>query len=140
MDFLCLWSTQSGRAKACARRCTRIIRSNCNVDNDEGTSEISILSKEDLLHRMNVSKKNNGKGEQSTHSEDRRSSETYSSSPLYSCLLNDGCSFDDFGADNFLSLGDFSRTKKGGLTLIMFVSTTGDGEQCDTIQNCWKAL
>lgn len=80
-----LWSTQSGRAKACARRTARLLRSR-GVATGVGC----------------------------------------------------GCSFDSYGASNFLSFGGRGGDKRR--LLVAFVSTTGDAEQCDTIRQTWAAL
>ncbi|KAG7341539.1 FAD binding protein [Nitzschia inconspicua] len=77
-----LWSTQSGRAKACARRAARILREQTHIQ---------------LLNGM-------------------------------------GCPFDDVSFVKFVPLVPPSSL------LIMFVSTTGDGEHCDSIKQTWKAL
>ncbi len=81
-----LWATQSGRAKACARRTIRLLHSSLGIS------------------------PNNIQGQ---------------------------CSFDDFGADRFLSLG---RQQPKGSLLLMFVSTTGDAEQCTSITSTWSKL
>jgi flavodoxin len=85
MDDLCqvLYSTQSGRAKACARRVVRMIREQY---------DITILS---------VS------------------------------------SFDE--SPNNLLLPPIEEETKFYLWILL-VSTTGDGEHCDSIQSTWKAL
>ena len=80
-----LYSTQSGRAKACARRAARLLQH----------------------HRF--------------------------SSSIYG-----NCSFDDFGVSNFLSLGNHSSETTH--LLLLFVSTTGDGEHTTSIANTWSAL
>jgi sulfite reductase alpha subunit-like flavoprotein len=74
-----LYSTQSGRAKACARRSSRLLRSN-----------------------------------------------------YPSIVINGHCTFDDFGVNNFLSLDN--------TLLLLFVSTTGDGEHTTSIAKTWSAL
>lgn len=58
-----------------------------------------------------------------------------------------GSSFDDYGALEFLKLGGGEGKSQnehhlnGGLKLIvLFVSTTGDGEQCDSIHETWNML
>ena len=79
-----LWATQSGRAKACARRTIRLLHSSLGIT------------------------PNNIQGQ---------------------------CSFDDFGADGFLSLGQQQNS-----LLLMFVSTTGDAEQCTSIASTWSKL
>ena len=126
-EIIILWSTQGGRAKACARRTCRILRDyyfdskdSANDDNDKAEAE----------------------------------EEAAMSSNYY------GMSFDDFGAEEFLNLGNYnnsnsSNSNKGHANnttnnnidgeskkklVIMFVSTTGDGEHCDTIQDTWKLL
>ena len=81
-----LWATQSGRAKACARRTIRLLHSTLGITS------------------------NNIQGQ---------------------------CSFDDFGSDRFLSLGQ--QQQKSHL-LLLFVSTTGDAEQCTSIASTWSKL
>ena len=61
-----------------------------------------------------------------------------------------GTSFDDFGANQFLNIGNIKDMKehldgRGGggkrkKIVLMFVSTTGDAEHCDNIQNTWRLL
>ncbi len=101
-----LWSTQGGRAKACARRTTRILldstRSSYPCESQGGLPD-----------------------------------------GYY------GSSFDDFGARDFLKMGrleagagsgsgsEGNTTKK---LVILFVSTTGDAEHCDSIKEFWKVL
>lgn len=103
-----LWATQSGRAKACARRTIRLLHSAVGITAGN---------------------------------------------------IQGQCSFDDFGADRFLSLGCYNQQQtnatysngsgNGGSCnddnqqkrlLLMFVSTTGDAEQCSTIQSTWSKL
>ena len=79
-----LWSTQSGRAKACARRTRRI------------------LSERTTLHIESV-----------------------------------GCAFDETDKP-FIEW--VAHNVSDGCFLLLFVSTTGDGEHCDSIRNTWKAL
>jgi len=47
--------------------------------------------------------------------------------------INSVSSFDEYGIENFLSIGK-------DVLLICFVSTTGEGEHCDTIQEVWNYL
>jgi sulfite reductase alpha subunit-like flavoprotein len=84
-----LWATQSGRAKACARRTIRLLHSSLGIT------------------------PNNIQGQ---------------------------CSFDDFGADRFLSLGQHRQQQQQTDLLLMFVSTTGDAEQCTSIASTWSKL
>ncbi|KAL3902725.1 MAG: hypothetical protein SGILL_010722, partial [Bacillariaceae sp.] len=80
-----LWSTQSGRAKACARRVARILEEQTAVEVKGGV----------------------------------------------------GSPFDDLP----VSFVNFASSLPPRTSLIvMFVSTTGDGEQCDSIRDTWKAL
>lgn len=81
--YTILWSTQSGKAKACARRAARILCS-CSKASDQ-----------------------------------------IEPAGYY------GCSFDDYTPSSF------ANTK--GL-VIMFISTTGDGEHTDTITKTWNFL
>jgi len=98
--YTILWSTQGGRAKACARRTARILRDSTN-------SSGSATNLPDGYY---------------------------------------GSSFDDYGARDFLNLGQGSSDNSNGGTdtnkrlIIMFVSTTGDAEQCDSIRDTWKML
>jgi len=117
-----LWSTQGGRAKACARRTTRILR---DANHDTGTD---------------------------------------TDNPIPDGYY--GSSFDDYGARHFLKLGETASADKDGndndsnndndndndrvrvvstpidkrKLVILFVSTTGDAEQCDSIHETWKIL
>ena len=79
-----LYSTQSGRAKACARRSSRLLKTK-----------------------------------------------------YPSILISGNCSFDEFGVKNFLSLGSLNANKN---VLLLFVSTTGDGEHTTSIAKTWSAL
>lgn len=87
-----LWSTQGGRAKACARRTARILR--------ESNSAIS----------------------------------SQIPGGYY------GSSFDDYGPIDFFKLGSESVSDGKRRLVILFVSTTGDAEQCDSISNTWKMM
>ena len=80
-----LFSTQSGRAKACARRSARLVREETCVR---------------LLNRS-------------------------------------GQPFDD-AVHDLSEFCDVLRASKS--LLLLFVSTTGDGEHTDTIQRTWKLL
>jgi hypothetical protein len=110
-----LWSTQGGRAKACARRTARLIRD----------------------QQLRVSAHANA---------------TYELPSGYY-----GSSFDDYGPLEFFKLGHdepscypttTSSTSISSSTnaqqqkrlVIMFVSTTGDAEHCDSIKDTWKQL
>lgn len=92
--IIVLWASSTGRAKSCARRACRLIRS----------------------HGV----------------------------PITSC-----CSFDDFGSSALLNIGrnvvdkdstSTSPLSSSSVLLVLFVSTTGDGEQCDSMKECWLAL
>ena len=85
------FSTQSGRAKACARRCSRLIRERTN----------------------------------------------------YRVLNRSGSAFDDDIQQHHPKqglTGWCSSLKNSKSLLVLFVSTTGDGEHTDTIRNTWKLL
>jgi len=82
-----VWSTQSGRAKACARRTARILGERTTVELEGGI----------------------------------------------------GTPFDETPVP-FLELLASPPTDGSGTLILMFVSTTGDGEQCDSIRNTWKSL
>jgi len=99
-----LWSTQSGRAKACARRTARLLRSR----------GVSIVS-------------SNAAGGDTSHGS-------------AAAGVGYGCSFDDYGASNFLSFGTGGVAGHRRRLLVAFVSTTGDAEQCDAIRHTWAAL
>jgi len=130
-ECIILWSTQSGRAKACARRCARTIRSHFDTNKKDKSNPVLIIGKENLLREKNDDQSNDLNNipvlKECNH-------------PLSWSLMNSGCAFDDFGAENLLSIGRKASKRKNPLTLIMFVSTTGDAEQCDSIQECWNAL
>jgi Sulfite reductase, alpha subunit (flavoprotein) len=127
-----LWSTQGGRAKACARRTARLIRDQQYHQYQQATSNPPPDS---------------------------------SSSSLV--LLPDGyygSSFDDYGPLEFFKLGNHHHEPSSTATtnhkdtaatdqeekrihkqrhknlVIMFVSTTGDAEQCDSVKETWKQL
>ena len=103
LNYTILWSTQGGRAKACARRSARILR--------DATSELS--------------SNNHGHGNVATEL----------GMGYY------GSSFDDYGASDLLKLGRSSDSLVGTKKLvILFVSTTGDGEHCDSIHDTWRVL
>jgi flavodoxin len=87
MDAPCqvLYSTQSGRAKACARRVVRIIREQ------------------------------------------------------YDMTIRSVSSFDE-SPNNLLLLPPSTESETKSCLWILLVSTTGDGEHCDSIQSTWKAL
>ena len=82
-----LWSTQSGRSKACARRTARIL------------GEKTMLKLEGGI----------------------------------------GSPFDEMPLQ-FLDLMTAPKKEIGHTLILMFVSTTGDGEHCDSIRNTWKSL
>ena len=82
-----MWSTQSGRAKACARRTARILGERTVVKLEGGI----------------------------------------------------GSPFDETPIP-FLELLASAPKDGNGTLFLMFVSTTGDGEQCDSIRNTWKSL
>ena len=82
-----MWSTQSGRAKACARRTARILGEKTMVKLEGGI----------------------------------------------------GSPFDETPVP-FLELLTSTHEDGDGTLILMFVSTTGDGEQCDPIRNTWKSL
>ena len=77
-----LWSTQSGRAKACARRVARILREQTDT------------------------------------------------------IVTVGGEVDEYAFCERISEGAFPPHH----WWIFLISTTGDGEQCDNIQQTWKAL
>ena len=118
-----LWSTQGGRAKACARRTSRILRDyyqyflheNGMIENPHPSSKLSSKSSVD--------------GDVDDDSSGGRLSLSYY-----------GTSFDDFGANEFLNIGKKKGNKGGRKIVVMFVSTTGDAEHCDNIQNTWRLL
>lgn len=95
-----LWSTQSGKAKACARRVSRILR-------EQTTAEIG------------------GAG-----------------FPFDECpipLVQIASSSDYLSNDGTRKVTYKKHSFEEPL-LLMFVSTTGDGEQCDSIRDTWQAL
>ena len=86
------YSTQSGRAKSCARRTARILREQTTVQLVDGIG--------------------------SPFDETRI--------PFLELLTN--------------SNSDSDSNSNNTTLFLMFVSTTGDGEQCDSIRNTWKML
>ena len=104
-----LWSTQSGRAKACARRTARLLRA-------RGTSIAA-----NPAHRSEALANGSAAPTRSTAGSG----------------VGYGCSFDSYGASNFLSFGGAGDKRR---LLVAFVSTTGDAEQCDSIRQTWAAL
>jgi len=117
--YTILWSTQGGRAKACARRTARILRD--AVDDP--------LSSDD-----------NGNGNGNSSGDAMVVGTGYY-----------GSSFDDYGALEILKLGmkgGSEECSNGGTVksddevklVILFVSTTGDAEHCDSIRDTWKTL
>jgi len=107
--YTILWSTQGGRAKACARRTARILRDATEEDDSPNNGDDTVV----------------GTG-------------------YY------GSSFDDYGSHDFLKLGEkkvVGNNSEGGgggnggtNLVILFVSTTGDAEHCDSIRDTWKIL
>ena len=83
-ECLILYATQSGRAKACARRTARILR------------------------QSNVRLRNGG-----------------------------GAAFDEH---SLLDFAQGSSSTKSEVFLLLFVSTTGDGEPVDAMRETWKKL
>ena len=82
-----LWSTQSGRAKACARRTARI------------------LQEQTTLHVTDI-----------------------------------GSSFDATPEPFISTFASNSGEQDENSLLLLFVSTTGDGDHCDSIRDTWKSL
>lgn len=110
-NFTILWSTEGGKAKACARRAARMLReAREGSDTDTGSGSVS----------GSVS----GSGSTNLLSQDG----------YY------GSSFDDYGAQEVLDLGSRGDVTRGEQLLIMFVSTTGDAEHTDSIRHTWAAL
>ena len=144
-ECILLWSTQSGRSKACARRCARMIRlvSGFHHLHQIGAKhlyKVSIVGKQDINYRQGFHRDN----EQKTRMKDGKKIMNKNigvKNELACSLMSSGSSFDDFGADNFMSLEKLSLSNPSKkYVLLLFVSTTGDAEHCDTIQECWKAL
>ena len=83
-----LYATQTGKARACCRRVSRILRENTHCEIVNGSAV--------------------------------------------------GANFEDEIRNDLESFAQ--SCKKEGTTLILFVSTTGDGEHVDAIKNTWKLL
>lgn len=123
-----LWSTQSGRAKACARRAARMAKSR----------GVSVLGRRPPPSAASADDRRSDGGDVSVAVP---SSEVGGGGGGFGY----GCAFDEYGPTNFLNLG---RARNGGggceegetTLLVMFVSTTGDAEQCDSIRQTWTAL
>eukprot|EP00934_Nitzschia_sp_Nitz4_P004649 Nitzschia sp. Nitz4//scaffold232_size35869//13014//15023//NITZ4_007805-RA/size35869-processed-gene-0.58-mRNA-1//1//CDS//3329543324//4639//frame0 len=82
-----LWSTQSGRAKACARRSKRILTERTNLE-----------------------------------------------------IADIGTPFDESPEPFVDWINKTTPEQRSETIFLMFVSTTGDGEHCDSIQKTWKSL
>ena len=136
-----LWSTQGGRAKACARRTSRILRDYHAYLQSMATPSSSPPN----IRAVEASGSDNcGKDDAPLDSNNNNFNSHYY-----------GTSFDDFGANEFLKLGatdDGTSTgierekkedqpkRKEKRLIVMFVSTTGDAEHCDCIQDTWRML
>ena len=135
-EITILWSTQGGRAKACARRTSRILRD----------------------YYYNYFQQQQQQQQQQQRQRQQQKNDNENNHDI-SMLNYYGTSFDDFGAVEFLKLG-LGLELNGAITttdshsrntcannktnkkilLLMFVSTTGDAEHCDCIQETWKML
>jgi hypothetical protein len=87
------YSTQSGRAKSCARRTARILREQTTVQLVDGIGSPFDETRIPFLELLTTSNSNSN-----------------------------------------------SNSSSNATLFLMFVSTTGDGEQCDSIRNTWKML
>ncbi|KAL7576937.1 hypothetical protein ACA910_006694 [Epithemia clementina (nom. ined.)] len=115
LSFRVLYSTQSGRSKACARRASRLL--------------MEQLQQQRVVVSRSSSNSNN--------TEDHK----YQQKPL----LLKSCDEDFVGHGNNLqqwadSLKATTTTNAAATWLVLFISTTGDGEHTDTIQCLWKQL
>jgi len=134
-----LWSTQSGRAKACARRTARLLRSRGVAVTGRPTEPHDESDSDDKKHQTSA---------------EIQQVEAEAAAAAATAGVGYGCAFDSYGAANFLQFGNVPcrPTNNGGSAsgtstngkkqrlLIAFVSTTGDAEQCDTIRQTWSAL
>eukprot|EP00536_Pseudo-nitzschia_multiseries_P010853 jgi/Psemu1/204414/e_gw1.348.61.1 len=100
-----LWSTQSGKAKACARRTARILEERTGISLEGG---IGCPFDESPVPLLEMLTRNQSHGNQSNNNNNSSSSS--------------------------------SRHNKNGTLFLMFVSTTGDGEHCDSIRATWRSL
>ncbi|EED94000.1 hypothetical protein THAPSDRAFT_268560 [Thalassiosira pseudonana CCMP1335] len=109
-----LWATQSGRAKACARRSIRLITSNFGIASQSigGRCTFDEFGADRLLSLGRIPSSSN-------------SSE---------------CTRDTIHDGDKSNVKDESDTNQQHQLLILFVSTTGDAEQPSTIQNTWTTL
>jgi len=117
---LVLYATQSGRAKACARRTVRILKEKvCNPRRSNGSTAASDDRNADGCSRSAVAFEVLGGGRHRP--------------------VNDK----DYGMNDVvefarrLRVRNYERKKK--TLLLLFVSTTGDGEQVDSMTRIWEA-
>ena len=103
-----VWSTESGRAKACARRTARILRESYQHDVLQVQSVTSLEHDEVFRHLL--------QGNQS-HSASQSEVATMGTAEESSQL----------------------RVSQNTV-FVCFISTTGDGEQCESIRPLWKSL
>ena len=99
-----VWSTESGRAKACARRAARILRESFPQVN---IHRVTSLEQNDTFRGLiGIQKTNQVVGADDTSPQIVESKQSSHHKTLFIC----------------------------------FISTTGDGEQCEAIRQVWKSL
>lgn len=125
VDFdscLVLYATQSGRARACARRTSRILAEQAQavaavVAGDDGDDDGGGCTRTTCTPNFHVS------------------ASGYRSMDDKYCGMSDVVDFATTHSNNHHD----PRTNKSTL-LVFFISTTGDGEQPDSMQHIWKQL
>lgn len=113
-----VWSTESGRAKACARRTARILRESYHYDNcdDNSHSHVTVQSvtslEQDELFRNLLLQANEPQSQQQQPQ-------------------GNGTAIAESSQPSVIP----TKTM-----FICFISTTGDGEHCESIRPIWKSL
>jgi hypothetical protein len=116
MNCRILYSTQSGRAKACSRRVARIVASTSTTSSS--TTGIQLMNGNGTTFDNDIQQlTNNG------------TIQEWVESVLLSSSNNNN------NNNNNESIQVVPK-----VLLLLFISTTGDGEHTDTIQNTWKQL
>ena len=110
-----VWSTESGRAKACARRTARILRESYQRDIGDDNSHscvnvqsVSSLEQDELFRRLLL--------------------QAIQPQPQLT------------GNDTETAESSQPRIILTKTMFICFISTTGDGEHCESIRPIWKSL
>lgn len=112
------YATQSGRAKACARRTARMLQEQTSIIQGAPTTNTMSTSGANILSL----------------------SGTTFDAALESVKLNEREVGVDDESSRLVRFCTHLREQQNEQFLLLFVSTTGDGEHTDTIQRFWKQL